>query len=226
VTPALSWRVLQVADSAFPTGGFAHSAGLEAAIHLGEVKTAARLDGYLRAHLWNVAGASLPFVAEAHERPGDVWALDARVDAFVTNHVANRASRTQGRTFAATCASVFDEAGRGALAAIAAVARTRQVTAHWAPVFGAALAALGIERHEALSLHMYLALRGTVSAALRLGIVGPHEAQRLLERHMVTLDAALAACAALRSGDAATTAPLFDVFGATHDRLYARLFQS
>ena len=31
------WMVLQLADSAFPTGGFAHSAGLEAAAQAGEI---------------------------------------------------------------------------------------------------------------------------------------------------------------------------------------------
>jgi urease accessory protein len=36
----------------------------------------------------------------------------------------------------------------------------------------------------------------------------------------------LAACAEARPGEAACTAPLLDVMGATHDRLYARLFQS
>lgn len=223
MTASLSWRVIQLADSAFPTGGFAHSGGLEAARHLGEVPTPARLDAYVGAHVWNVANASLPFAAAAYDRPEDLWAVDAQADAFLTNHVANRGSRTQGRAFAATCARVFD---RPRLASLAAAARTRQVTAHWAPVFGAALSALGIARREALALHLYLALRGAVSAAVRLGVIGPHEAQRMCERHTGTVDVALAQCEALRPGDAATTAPLFDVFGATHDRLYARLFQS
>jgi urease accessory protein len=223
VTAAIPWRILQIADSAFPTGGFAHSAGLEAALHLGEAFTPDRLDGYLRALLWNAGNASLPFVAGAHDDPTEVWTMDARVDALLTNHVANRASRTQGRAFVATCSRVFDDP---ALASLDARSRTRAVTAHFAPILGASLAALSIDRHVALALHLYLTLRGAASAAVRLGIVGPYEAQRLQQRHAATMDVVLAHCAFLKPSHAATTAPLLDLFGATHDRLYARLFQS
>jgi urease accessory protein len=232
----MRWQVLQIADSAFPTGGFAHSSGLEAAMHHGRGRTGEELDAYVREHLWNVGHASLPFVAAAFDAPGDVWALDSWVDATLTSHVANRASRTQGRTFLATCGQVFDEAAVRALHARARARGPREATgergdggrvaAHLAPVFGASLAALGVSRAECLELHVFLALRGLASAAVRLGVVGPHEAQRLLRRHGATLDAVLEECATLSPGDAVTVAPLLDLLGATHDRLYARLFQS
>jgi urease accessory protein len=219
----LDWRLLQIADSGFPIGGFAHSSGLEAALHVGEAGTADRLDDYLRAHLLNVGNASLPFVAAAHDEPRDVWALDALLDVQLTNHVANRASRTQGRALLATCARVFDEP---LIAALATRARSREVPAHLAPMFGAALAALSVARHDALALHLLLALRGVASAAVRLGAVGPHEAQRLQSRHAPTIDAVIAECAGLRPDEAASAAPLHDIFGAMHDQLCARLFQS
>ncbi len=217
------WQLLQIADSAFPTGGFAHSSGLEAAVQHGRTRTADDLDAYVREHLWNVGHASLPCGAAAFDAPGDVWALDAWADATLTSHVANRASRTQGRTFLATCAQVFDES---IVLALAARARAREVRAHLAPVFGASLAALGTSKNEALALHLHSALRGVASAAVRLGVIGPHEAQRLQRRHGRTLDAVLAECATLGQMDAATVSPLLDIMGATHDRLYARLFQS
>ena len=217
------WQILQIADSAFPTGGFAHSGGLEAAVQHGRARTAEDLGTYVGAHLWNVGWASLPFVTAAFEAPGEVWALDAWNDAAMTNQVANRASRTQGRAFVATCARVFDKPPLGAMAARA---RTRDVAAHLAPVFGASLASIGATRQETQALYLYIALRGITSAAVRLGLVGPHAAQRLQQHHGGTLDAVLGACAGLAPDEAATASPLLDVMAATHDRLYARLFQS
>jgi urease accessory protein len=217
------WQLLQIADSAFPTGGFAHSGGLEAAAAHGRARTEDDLAAYVGEHVWNVGWASLPFVTAAFDAPGEVWALDAWNDAAITSHVANRASRTQGRTFLATCARIFDELP---LAAMAARARTRDVSAHLGPVFGASLASLGATRHEVQALYLYVALRGVVGAAVRLGLVGPHQGQRLLRRHGRTLDAVLAACASLTPDEAATASPVLDLMGATHDRLYTRLFQS
>ncbi len=214
---------MQLADSAFPTGGFAHSSGLEVAAHLGELTDTSRVEAWVLSYLWNVGQTSLPFVGAAHDEPRDIGRIDALVDAFLTSHVANRASRTQGRAFLATCTRVFDEPG---LPQLAARVRAGGLAAHLAPVFGATLAELGLSRGDALSLHLLLALRSIASAAVRLGVIGPHEAQRLQRRHAGTMDAVLAACHALRPDDAATAAPLLDVFGAAHDRLHARLFQS
>jgi urease accessory protein len=217
------WRILQIADSAFPTGGFAHSGGLEAAVHAGHVATPGALAAYLEAHVWTVGQSALPFVAAAYDDPSALPALDARVDALLTNHVANAASRTQGRAFVATCASAFDAPE---LEALAARARARLAPSHHAPVFGACLEAVGVERADALAVFVHLALRGAVSAAVRLGIVGPLEGQRLSSRFAPTLDRVVAASAALHPDDAACTAPVADIVAATHDRLYARLFQS
>jgi urease accessory protein len=223
MTTDARWRVLQIVDSGFPTGGFAHSAGLEAALAAGVVDSTSSFDAFVRAHLWNCGNASLPFVAAAHRDPHDFDDLDAAADARLVNHVANRASRTQGRAFLATAASVF---GAPAVAALAARAAAREIAAHQAPVFGASLAALEVTLGDALAMHLLLALRGVVSAAVRLGVVGPNEAQRFQGRHAATLDAVLDACRALTPDDAAGVAPVFDALGATHDRLYGRLFQS
>jgi urease accessory protein len=219
----MRWHIMQIADSAFPTGGFAHSGGLEAAVHLGEARTPPALEAYVVAHVWNTGHASLPFVAAAHDDPRRVPALDAGIDAMLSNHVANRASRTQGRTFLATCERVFDERR---VIELAQHARRTDAPSHLAPAFGAVLRALGGDRRETLCLYLYLALRGAVSAAVRIGVAGPHEAQRLQRRHGATLDAVVSCCEGLTPDEAAIVSPVADLMGATHELLYSRLFQS
>jgi urease accessory protein len=216
--PPAPWLLLQLADAAFPAGGFAHSAGLEAAIQLGgEVDVPAFLDQTLG----QTARFSLPFVRAACEDPSRIAELDALVDASVLSHVANRASRAQGRALASAASRVFDER----VAPIADHARC--ATAHLGPVFGALYGALGLSTSDACIAFLHGTARGVLSAAVRLGALGPLEAQRLQRAAAPRLDAMLAdALASPAVDDAASTAPLLELYGALHDRLDGRLFQS
>jgi urease accessory protein len=218
----LSWLILQLSDSALPTGGFAHSGGLEAAAQQGEVRTTADLRRFLRDALWQAGNYVLPLASAAHADPGALPRLDARADAFLVSRPANRASRTQGRAFLDTCARIFP----GELSSLREDARRAGLLLHHAPISGAVLCALCVERTEAQQLLLSLALRGLLFAAIRLGIAGTHEAQRMQHELAPALDEVLAVCGDLSEDDVAQTAPLLDLFGSTHDRLYSRLFQS
>ncbi len=78
----------------------------------------------------------------------------------------------------------------------------------------------------AQQLFLSMTLRGLLFAAVRLGIAGTHEAQRLQQKLAPAMDAVLDACAGLGEDDLAQTAPIADLIGSMHDRLYSRLFQS
>ncbi len=213
------WLLLQIADAAFPTGGFAHSNGLEAAAQLGEVTDEESLRAFARASLWQTGLGALPFVAAAHADPSRFAALDRACDAMLTNHVQNRASRAQGRAVLSVTCEVF---GADAIAR----ARDGAAYAHLAPSFGLATRAIGLARRDALVAFSHGALRGVVSAGVRLGIVGPHAAQRIQHDLASALEEAVAAGEHTSADDAAQPSPLVDVWQGQHDRLYARLFQS
>lgn len=214
ISPRNDWLVWQLADSAFPTGGFAHSAGLEAAWQQGEIRTREALADYLVANLDQLAHGSIPFVTAAHQNPESLAALDRRFDAFTSNHVANRASRAQGRAFLQAAERIFEIRTDG------------PPFAHYAPVFGFVCRHLELAPGCARELFVFVHLRTLVSSAVRLGVIGPMEAQRLQHQLTPAAREVLQRCDGIAVEEATQTSPIFDLLQGAQDRLYSRLFQS
>ena len=213
--------VWQLVDSAFPTGAFAHSLGLESAWQHGEVESRDDLQAFTEAAVLQAASGALPLVNAAYREPDRLAEWDALHDAFLTNAVANRASRVQGRTLVASAARIWPSP---ALARIQSdVAST---CAHVAPLTGVVFRALGVPRETAQRIVLYGAARGVLSAAVRLGVTGSYDAQRLQSAVGLWSAGVAARYADIDEHDLAQTAPIVDVLQGAHDRLYSRLFQS
>jgi urease accessory protein len=215
------WLVLQLADATFPAGGFAHSGGLEAALQAGALERPGALERFLGDALWQAGHTTLPFAAAVHDEPGRLAELDLAHDAALRNRVLNRASRSQGRAHLDACVRSFGGARLHALRDAA-----RGGPRHLAPVLGASLAALDVDRDATLRLHLHGVVRGLVSAAVRLALVGPAEGQTLQARAAPIMDAVLARCARLDVAAQTQTAPLHDLLAGGHELLYSRLFAS
>jgi urease accessory protein len=215
------WLVWQVVDSAFPTGTFAHSWGLEAAWQQGEVDTPAALDAFVRESVQQAAFASIPLVNAAYRDPARLETFDELAEAFLLNAVANRASRIQGRTLVTTACRIWSSEALADLAK-----RAQSLCAHVAPLTGATFRALGLPLATVQRVILYATARGVLSAAVRLGAVGSYEAQRMQYACGSMLDGLAARSADLAETDLVQTAPVIDLLQAGHDRLYSRLFQS
>lgn len=223
MNPVSDWVIWQLADSAFPSGGFAHSGGLEAAKQLGEVDGPPRLAEFLKSSLLQAARGAVPFALAAARDVARVAEYDRANDAFLSNQIANRASRAQGQGYlAAACRTL----GRPELTALRAVVREQQLPGHWAVVFGVVGGIMGIEPQRLARLLLFVTLRGLVSSAVRLGVVGPMQAQSL-QFELGPYGESLAD-RALDWGvdDAAQTSPVIELTQGLHDRLYSRLFLS
>ena len=214
----LAW---QLADSAFPTGGFAHSGGLEAAWQSGEIPNRAALEAFAVAVLEQTGCGMVPLVNAAWRDPSRFDLLDQLADVFLTNPVANRASRVQGRALAATAERIWPTASVGGIAA-----RVDAGIGHQGPVMGAVFAAVNLPLAVARQVCLYSAVRGVLAAAVRLGITGSYEAQRLQHDLIPAIAAVADRARDFDENDLAQTAPIVDVLQAAHDRLYSRLFQS
>jgi urease accessory protein UreF len=121
-----AWLVWQLVDSGFPTGGFAHSLGLEACAALGLVAAGEcrgpgerqqqqqhgdegmPLTAFARAQLRSIAASELPFVFSAHAAAAALppqaalerWAALDRQNAarLAANAAATAASMAQGKS--------------------------------------------------------------------------------------------------------------------------------
>jgi urease accessory protein len=217
--------LLLLADGRFPSGGYAHSGGVEAAIRAGRVRDVADLSGFLRGrmHTAGVVGAAFAaatchaFAAGDDDRLAE---LDAELDARIPSPALRSASHALGRQL------------RRAVERIRPGSRLDQLGSapHHPMVFGAAAHLLGAGPYDAALGVVYEAVTGAATAMVRLLAVDPFEVHALLAALTPDLDElarraardAVAPPAELPAG----AAPLLDIGAEHHAITTPRLFAS
>ncbi|XP_064610979.1 uncharacterized protein LOC135475144 [Liolophura sinensis] len=214
--------VLQVSDSAFPTGGFSHSGGLEVALKYNYVTTSEKLEQFLVCSLENAGSFSLPFLTAAFKNCFDVVkvrSLDHLIDVSTTNHVAKRASVRQGRSLLEMCHRTLDRNNLSSL-------WEGLSHCHQPVVLGSVCGVIGLPLQATQTMFMFGILRTVVASAVRLDIIGPVQAQ-LIQHKIQALIPAIIARNEDKEPDAAALAfPHVDVVQNCQDTLYSKLFYS
>ena len=217
-------RLLHLADSALPTGSFAYSYGLESSITFGLIKTETEFRAYLYSFLQQAMGFEIPFVtAAAQAGSHNLETLLLEYDAQLLTPTLHRASLTQGKNWLKLLATFYPEATLGELSSDLA---RQALPAHFVPLFGLSLGRVGFAAADIQTTYLHLALRDQLSAAIRLGFIGPM-AGHLLQHDFYGVFENLLAAADIRPYTEATRCTvLLDVAQMLHDDIYSRLFQN
>ena len=218
--PAWLATLLQVSDSAFPTGGYAHSCGFEQIVHLGLVRDEVTLAAHIGHHLWPMlTHFELPVVRFAHgaDLPA-LLELDALVEATKTAREIREASRATGRRRL----HAFVE--RGALSEFACAVEEKRACGHHAVVFGAGLAHVPLE--SVLTSWAFQSLSGLCLAAPKLLRMGQDAAQRVLTGALKPMEENIATSLAVTPDEMGWFDPLLDLASMHHEIAHERLFIS
>ena len=221
--------LLHFADSAFPTGGYAHSFGLEHYCQAGIVRDREGLERFLRAQLEGAAGPCDATAAAGVLRAlgrGDLEAcrnLDEALEAMKTVKEFREGSRQMGRqTLRVAAALTGDARLRGYLDDVNAGG----APGHHAVAFGMVAGTLGWEARATATALLYASTALLVGAALRLLPMGQLEGQSVLWSLHPVIERVAREAAARGPGDLWSFTPGLDVQGMLHERLEARLFRS
>lgn len=219
--------MLHLADSAFPSGAFACSHGMETLVEAGWVHDCATAERVVRDGLVGVVGGvELPGVYRAHRAAsvgawGRVAQLNGWLDAFAHARESREASKKVGRRFLASGLTMLPEQPHG----VAALLDSDGL--HHCLAVGAAAALLGVAADEAALAYAWTYCAGQLSAAARLVPFGQNDVLRAHAalRPVAARAAAAAACRRPGSWGVAST-PIADVARMRHERAEARLFVS
>ncbi len=218
--------LLTLADSNFPTGGYAFSNGLEATKQMGLLRSSDDLDAYLQTVIHATARSEIPFINACFKGdplPENLTDMLLTYDAMLTAPAIARGSEVQGRNLLRLMRDLYFS---DAMARLHRTFLAQPVPAHYTIVLGMTFRIAGLKHRHTCRIFMYQFLRDQISAAVRLGQIGPMEAARLQKRHHKTAIRAMTSVAQTDYTCATRCAPQWDIAQGMHEFLYSRLFQS
>lgn len=219
---------LRFIDSFFPSGGYAFSSGLEAAVQGGAVKDSDQLGRYVEDLLRGGMSRREVLAAKVANRAGATGVaakaieVDHDLEAAKIGRETRVASRQMGRQILKVAADQLRD--KPVLEAYRDAVEADRTPGHLAVSFGLTLGACGWNAQETAAAFLYQTAAGFVSAAMRLSPIGQFEGQRVLGEWLPLIDRIS------REVDEtmpmSSWSPIQDIYAMRHGRLEWRLFRS
>lgn len=219
---------LRFVDSFFPSGGYAYSSGLEAAVQGGAVKNSEEFSRFVLESLTAGMGER-EAVATGLAHDAIVSGIldialkaDLELEAMKLGRESRVASRQMGRQVVRLAAEQSDR--HPLIEDYAAAVEADRAPGHLAVAMGLTLAAAGWSKIDAISAVLYQFATGSVAAAMKLLPVGQREGQRLLDSWFDVIEHVSRQAAEQRT--LRSWSPVQDIYAMRHSRLESRLFRS
>jgi urease accessory protein len=219
---------LRFIDTFFPSGGYAFSSGLEAAIQGGAVRDSNQFARYIEDLLRGGLSRREALATKRANRAGATGTVSAALDidrtleATKLSRASRLASRQMGRQVIRVAADQIR--GNSILVAYRDEIDAERAPGHLAITFGLTLGAAGWSQEDTAAAFLYQTAVGFVSAAMRLSPLGQHEGQRILGEWLPLIERIS------REIDSDTAmsswSPIQDIYAMRHGRLEWRLFRS
>lgn len=224
--PDADFLLLHLADSALPTGSFAHSFGFESYLSDDRITGAAEFEDWLKVLLRvQLTTADALAIRLSYRDPGpDTTArLDQRLHAGTPARQVREANTRMGTRLAEIVADTY---AFPAVGEYLADIRGRQLAGHPALVLALAAHAADITAERAILAHLTSTVSSLVQNAVRGIPLGQMAGQQVLYRMLPEITTAVKRSAELGELDLCSGDPGLDISQMIHETQRARLFMS
>lgn len=215
-------RLMQLADSSFPSGGFTQSFGLETFIQRGDINTKQELARFMQTYLYytwrptDLLGVKLAWKAAQQSDIKHLCLLDRRLNAMKLPSESREGSLKMGRRLRQLLSEIDGD-------------YTNEVKfpfGHHAIIWGHYGAVARIELPLLLAAFSHMSTTSLIANGVRAIPLGQTSGQQVLAQLQPLLNTCIEWAATATEKDWGGSAPAFDWAGMAHEQLYSRIFMS